>query len=94
MPVASKFCLVVNRDEVCTEIEPSVINIGVNDGRDLRVVIDVVLVITCGVVEFAKEPEIKPLSGVARRGLVGADTDRGKVIAGGRAGDEGKWMSK
>ena len=32
-------------------------------------------------VELAKEPKTEPLSGEARRGLDGVDTDRGKVIA-------------
>ena len=36
----------------------------------------------------------RPPGGVARRGLEGVDTDRGKVIAGGGAGDDGKRTSK
>ena len=51
-----KFCLAVNRAEIYREIELSVISVGVNDGRDFRVVIDVVLgLVTCGVVELAVE---------------------------------------
>ena len=45
-------------------------------------------------VNLAREPETEPLSGVARHGLDDVDIDRGKVIAGGGAGDDGKRTSK
>ena len=38
------------------------------------------------------EPETGPLSGEARRGLEGVDTDRGKVIAEGGAGAIGSGL--
>ena len=45
-------------------------------------------------VRLVREPETGPPGGVARRGLEDVDTDRGKVIAGGGAGDDGKRTSK
>ena len=46
------------------------------------------------VVRLARERGTGPPGGAARRGLEGVDTDRGKVIAGGGAGDDGKPTSK